>query len=170
MYMKKLLTILVISTALFAGCKKDEEATPKTKSQLIARNWQFQSAMVTVGSLPVNVFNRTATTGNLVDFSKSYMNFKTDGSFAQSILPNTTSTGTWKLNTGETAFVVTSSGTNAVDTWTIDQLSETNLNFSRQIAGNSTDPSDLGWLALIQSYGFPTTAGAKIEVKTVPMP
>ena len=168
--MKKIVAILLLGSALVAGCKKEDEATPKTKSQLIVKNWQFQQATVTLGTLLVNAYTRGQTTPNVVDFDKSYMNFKTDGSFAQSLLPGTSSTGTWKFNSTETGFTITTTGSNSVDNWTIDQLTETNLNFSRQIAGNSTDPSDLGWLTLIKSYGFPTAGGAKIEVKTVPTP
>lgn len=168
--MKNLFTLILLSITLLWGCKKDEEAKPKTKSELIAKNWQFQKAVVTLGTLPVNAYTRGQSTPNVVDFDKSFMNFKSDGSFSQSILPGTSSSGTWKFNTGETVFTITTTSTGAVDNWTIDQLTETNLDFSRQIAGNSTDPSDLTWLNIIKSYGFPTTNGAKIEVKTTPAP
>ncbi|GAB3943073.1 hypothetical protein GCM10028805_08710 [Spirosoma harenae] len=166
--MKKLFTLFLLSATLLLGCKKDEEVKPKTKSELIARNWQFQTATVSLGTVPVTAYTKGGAQ-NLVDFSSSYMNFKSDGSFSQVLLPNTSLTGTWKLNTGETGFIVTSSS-GAVDNWTIDNLTETNLNFSRQIAGNTTDPSDLSWLALIKAYGFSTANGAKIEVKAVPNP
>ncbi|OIN60180.1 hypothetical protein [Arsenicibacter rosenii] len=167
--MQKFLTILIVVTAILVGCKKEDTATPKTKTELITRKWQFQGARVTLGTLPITAYTRGATTGNVVDFSASYMDFKSGGGFSQVVLPGTSMTGTWKFNSTETAFTVTSSG-GSVDSWTIDKLTETNLDFSRQIAANSTDPSDLSWLALIKSYGFSTAAGAKIEVQTVPAP
>ncbi|MBN8825792.1 MULTISPECIES: hypothetical protein [unclassified Spirosoma] len=167
--MKKLFALFFVSATLLWGCKKDDTPAAKTKSDLIARNWQFQTASVTLGTIPVTAYTKGGGAGNLVDFSSSYMNFKSDKSFSQVILPGTTTTGTWKFNTGETAFILTSSS-GSVDTWTLDNLTETNLNFSRQIAGNSTDPSDQSWLALIKSYGFSTANGAKIEVKAIPNP
>ncbi|GAB3902322.1 hypothetical protein GCM10028803_28740 [Larkinella knui] len=163
-----------MGTTLFVSCSKDEDDTPavKTKAEMIARTWEVQTGVITVGTLAVPGYTK-GNPGNLVDMSKFRLEFKSNGDLVQTSLEGASSTGKWALSENDTKLTLTTTQLPAGDVWMIDNLTETNLDLNRTIAGNSTAPGDLYWKNLIDTYGKPlnitSAAGAKIAVKTIPV-
>ncbi|MDB5242152.1 MAG: hypothetical protein JWP57_2777, partial [Spirosoma sp.] len=106
--MKKALFLLAAVGLFVASCKKDSPVPAvQTKSQLIARTWQMQTANVTVTSsgLTLPVYTKGGT-ANLSDFSKYQLTLNSDGKFtlfdgAQN------QTGTWQLVNNDSQMVWT---------------------------------------------------------------
>ncbi|MGA0558092.1 hypothetical protein ACO2Q8_15640 [Larkinella sp. VNQ87] len=174
--MKKALLFLLLGTTIFVGCNNDDDDTPavKTKAELIAQTWEVNTGIVTLGTLPpITGYTKNGGTTNALDMSKFRLQFKSNGDVVQTGLDGTSSTGKWSLSENDTKLTMTSPQLPAGDTWKIDNLTETNLDISRDIAGNSTAPGDLYWKNLIDAYGKPlglsSANGVKIAVKTTPV-
>ncbi|MFD1139952.1 hypothetical protein ACFQ4C_02495 [Larkinella insperata] len=174
--MKKAILLLLMSTSVLLSCNKDDDDSPKSKTELIARTWEVQTGIMSVGASPEIPGYTKDRPGNLVDMSKFRLQFKNDGTFVQTSLDGTSSTGTWALSENDTKLTLMSTQLQAGDTWKVDNLTEQNLDISRQIAGNSTAPGDLYWINLIESYlknapalPFSPRDGVKIMVKTIPV-
>ncbi|GAB3275171.1 hypothetical protein GCM10027347_48420 [Larkinella harenae] len=173
--MKKAILLLLMGVTLFVSCKKDDNESPavKTKAELIARTWEVQKGDITVGAFPSVTGYTKGNATNAVDMSKFRLEFKSNGDFVQSGLDGTQSTGKWALSENDTKLTLTAAQIPTPDTWKVDNLTENNLDISRDIAGNSTAPGDLYWKNLIDTYGKPLNIsskdGAKIVVKTIPV-
>ncbi|RCR68999.1 hypothetical protein [Larkinella punicea] len=173
--MKKALLLLLMGTTLFVSCSKDDDDTPavKTKAELIARTWEVQTGIITVGAYPAITGYTKGVAANPLDMSKFRLEFKSNGDLVQSGLDGTSSTGKWALSENDTKLTLTSTQLPSGDSWKVDNLTEQNLDISRDIAGNSTAPGDLYWKNLIDNYGKPLNIsskdGAKIVVKTIPV-
>ncbi|RRB07200.1 hypothetical protein [Larkinella rosea] len=173
--MKKALLFLLLGTAVFVSCSKDDDSTPavKTKAEMIVNTWEVQTGSVGLGSAtPINGYTKGGS-ANLLDMSKFRMQFKTGGDFVQTSLEGVSTTGKWALSDNDTKLTLTTAALPAPDVWNITTLTETNFDFGRTIAGNSTAAGDLYWKNLIDTYGKPvgiTSAnGVTIAVKTVPV-
>jgi hypothetical protein len=173
--MKKAILLLLLGTTLFVSCSKDDDDTPavKTKSEILVKTWEVQTGIVTLGALPAIPGYTKGGAGNLIDMSKFKLEFKSTGDFTQTGIDGATSSGKWTLTDNDTKLTLTVASIPTPDVWTVDNLTETNFDISRQIAGNSTAPGDLYWKNLIDTYGKPlglsSKDGVKIVVKTVPV-
>lgn len=174
--MKKALLLLLMGTTLFVSCNKDDDddqPAVKTKSEILVRTWEVQTAIVTLGTLPAVTGYTKGNAGNPLDMSKFRFEFKSGGDFVQTGLDGTQVTGKWTLTDNDTKLTLTTPALPAPDVWKVDNVTESNFDISRDIAGNSTTPGDLYWKNLIDSYGKPlglTSAnGVKIVIKTIPL-
>ncbi|RAJ92662.1 hypothetical protein LX87_04992 [Larkinella arboricola] len=172
--MKKAILLLLMSTSILLSCSKDDDDTPavKTKAEMIAQTWEIQTGAIGLGAIPPTTGYTKGTPGYLVDMSKFRLQFKNDGTFVQTSLDGTSTTGTWALSENDTKLTLTTAQIPTPDSWRIDNLTEKNLDISRDIAGDSTAPGDLYWKNLIDNFGVPgfTSAnGVKIVVKTIPV-
>ncbi|WP_128546791.1 hypothetical protein [Larkinella soli] len=169
--MKKSLLFLLLGVSFLWSCKKDDDGTQpaaQTKTQLVARTWEVQSGQATVGALPtLNIYTKGAAQ-NPADLSKFRLAFNSNGQVTQTNIDGSNQTGTWKL--GENDTKITISGSQITDTWTIDNLTDKNLDISRTVQENSTNPADQNWIQLAKTYGVPTTGGIKLAVKLTPVP
>ena len=175
--MKKAILVLLMGTTLFVSCSKDDDNTPavKTKAELIARTWEVQTGSVGQGTLMIPGYTKGSTTPNLVDMSKFRLEFKSNGDLVQTGLDGVPASGKWALSENDTKLTLTSAQLPAGDSWKVDNLTEQNLDISRDIAGNSTAPGDVYWKTLIDTKAkeagvpFSSAGGVKIAVKTVPV-
>ncbi|GAB3921473.1 hypothetical protein [Larkinella terrae] len=174
--MKKALLFLLLGTTVFVSCNKDDDDTTpavKTKAEMLINTWEVQSGTVGLGAAaPIPGYTKGGST-NLLDMSKFRMQFKTGGDFVQTSLEGVSTSGKWALSDNDTKLTLTTPALPAPDVWNITNLTETNFDFGRVIAGNSTAPGDLYWKNLIDTYGKPlgiTSAnGVTIAVKTIPV-
>lgn len=175
--MKKALLLLLMGTTLFVSCSKDDDDTPavKTKSQMLVRTWEVQTGTIGQGTLSIPGYTKGKTTGNIVDMSKFRFEFKSNGDLLQTGIDGVPTTGKWTLTENDTKLTLTSAQLPAGDSWKVDNLTEQNLDISRDIAGNSTTPGDVYWKTLIDTRAkeanipFSSAGGVKIAVKTVPV-
>ena len=171
--MKKAILLLLMSTTILLSCSKDDDETPaaKTKAEMLAQTWEIQTGAIGLGSIPPQT-GYTKGQSSLLDMSKFRLEFKSNGDFIQTGLDGTTSTGKWALEENDTKLTLTTAQIPTPDSWKIDNLTEQNLDLSRDIAGNSTAPGDLYWKNLIDNFGIPNFTskdGVKIVVKTIPV-
>lgn len=175
--MKKAILILLMGVTVFVSCSKDDD-TPatKTKAELIARTWEVQTGTIAIGTFPAITGYTKGTATNPVDMSKFRMEFKSNGDFVQTGLDGTSSSGKWALSENDTKVTLTTAALPAPDSWKIDNLTATNLDISRDIAGTSTVPGDVYWKNLVDTYAktipnLPVSSkdGLKIVVKTIPV-
>lgn len=171
--MKKAILLLLMSTTIFLSCSKDDD-TPavKTKAEMIAQTWEIQTGAIGLGSIPPTTGYTKGNTGNVVDMSKFRLQFKSDGTFVQTSLEGNSSTGTWALSENDTKLTLITTQIPAPDSWKVDNLTDQNLDISRDISGDSTAPGDLYWKNLIDNYGLPgftSKNGVRIVVKTIPV-
>ena len=81
--MNKAFFLLAVIGLFMASCIKDSPVpASQNKTQLIARNWQMQTANVTVTAtgLTLPVYTKGGT-ANLSDFSKYQLTLTSDGKF-----------------------------------------------------------------------------------------
>ncbi|GAB3337547.1 hypothetical protein GCM10027299_48760 [Larkinella ripae] len=175
--MKKAILFLLMGTTLFVSCGKDDDTDQpavKTKAEMIVRNWEVQTGSVGQGTLMIPGYTKGAA-NNLVDMSKFRLEFKSNGDFVQTGIEGAATTGKWALSENDTKLTLTSPQLPAGDSWKVDNLTEQNLDISRDIAGNSTAAGDLYWKMMIdeelKTAGLPLTTkdGVKIAVKTIPV-
>ena len=175
--MKKAILFLLMGTTLLVSCNKDDDETPavKTKAEILARTWEVQTGAIGAGAIPPVTGYTKGNAGNLVDMSKFRLEFKSNGDLVQTSLEGATTTGKWALSDNDTKLTLTTPQLPAGDSWKVDNLTEQNLDISRDIAGTSMAPGDLYWKNLIdtqaQAVGFPISSkdGLKIVVKTIPV-
>lgn len=166
--MKKTLFLLTVIGLFVASCKKDSPVPAvQTKTQLIARTWQMQTASVTVTStgLTLPVYTKGAT-GNVTDFSKYQLALTSDGKF--SLFNGTqTQTGTWQLLNNDTQLILTYTD-NTTQTNTVTTASATNLDLSYQVPTTTQNPTEKGYLAQAQALGLDVSKGLTISTKLIP--
>ncbi|MFC5408500.1 hypothetical protein ACFPMF_04230 [Larkinella bovis] len=173
--MKKALLLLLVGVTLFVSCGKDDDDQPavKTKSEILVRTWEVQTAIVTLGTLPPVTGYIKGNPGPVLDMSKFRFEFKSNGDFVQTGIDGTQVTGKWTLTDNDTKLTLTTAALPAPDVWKADNITEQNLDISRDIAGNSTAPGDVYWKNLIDTYGkalnLSSANGVKIVIKTIPV-
>ncbi|MFD2571982.1 hypothetical protein ACFSUS_15165 [Spirosoma soli] len=155
----------LFSLLIVAFSCKDDEPTVVSKSQLIARSWQIQALTITLGTTPIPGYTRGGAQ-NIINLDAFRLNFKPDGSYVQTNEDGSVDSNySWKFINSETAFALITQPSQYTVQWTLDELTDRTLNFSRKIAANSTDPSDLYYLNLLKAAGLPTAAGATLSIK-----
>ncbi|MFD2572733.1 hypothetical protein ACFSUS_18985 [Spirosoma soli] len=167
--MQKVLFLLAIVGLFTASCTKSSDPAPatQTRTQLIAKTWQMQTASATLNSnnFSVPVYAKGGT-GNLLDYSKYQLTLGSDGK--SSLFDGTTTrTGTWQLATNDTQLVITYPDNTKV-TYTVDGASATNLDLSYQIDPATKDASEQALLAQGRSLNFDVSKGIKITTKLIP--
>jgi hypothetical protein len=120
------LLLLVISLCMFAACKKEPQAKPRT--ELIANDWKVrQVTYVTDDSQDIVYTDPQGTRPNSVNFANYRLRFNTDGTFSRTENNNTQTTGTWRFENNEQDIVFSVGNPGEV---TITELAENNLNIS----------------------------------------
>jgi hypothetical protein len=166
--MKKAFFLFVISGLFIISCKKDSPVPAvDTKTKLIARTWQMQTASITVTSsgLALPVYTKGGT-ANLSDFSKYQLSLNSDGKFtlfdgAQN------QTGTWQLLNNDTQMDWTNAD-NTKTTYKVNTASATNLDLEYQVLTTTQNPTEKGYLAQAQALGFDVSKGLTISTKLIP--
>ncbi len=137
----KPLFILVLISALIAGCKKDDASKPEapTKKDLISREWIQTDLIATIGAMSESVYDSEF---DACDQDNIY-NFKPDGTFT--ITENTTkcspgdpdlvTSGTWRLLENDTKIEIDPA---TEDAEILDILELTATTFKGSIRDNST--------------------------------
>lgn len=98
--------LFLILLAAFS-CKRNNEPTVVTKTQLIARNWQIQTLTISLGTTTQIPAYTWGGSQNLIDLNAYPLNFKADGTYAQTYRDNTVDPNyTWKFLTNETGFSI----------------------------------------------------------------
>ncbi|MFT4031723.1 MAG: hypothetical protein QM669_04835 [Siphonobacter sp.] len=169
--MKRSLLFLSLSVVLLFGCKKDDDngsTTTDNKTTLI-NNWQAQTvtAVNVTTAIPSLTLYTKGGSSNLIDFSKFYVNFKSDGSYEQSDNDGTVSTGIWSLGTDDKTITMTTSGGTTV-TYVADPISSTSTTFKYTI--NTTNPTtiDTQIIAAAAALGVTVSSGAYLTFVAVP--
>ena len=165
--MNKAFFLLAVIGLFMASCIKDSPVpASQNKTQLIARNWQMQTATVTVTStgLTLPVYTKGGT-ANLSDFSKYQLTLTSDGKFtlfdgAQS------QTGTWQLLNNDTQMDWTFAD-NTKRTYTVNTASATNLDLQYQVLTTTQNPIEKGYLAQAQALGQDISKGMTISTKLI---
>ncbi len=170
--MQKAVIFLALMGLFLTSCKSDSnDPTPaaQTKTQLIAKSWQMQSATGTVTANPavvVPVYQKGGGANNLIDFSRYQLGLTSDGKFTLND-GRQTQTGTWQLVNNDTQLVLTYTDNTQV-TYTVNTASATNLDLDYQISPTTQNVTEKGYLTTAQGFGFDTSKGLKISTKLVP--
>lgn len=167
--MKRILFFLAIISLSVTGCKKaNTDPVVQTKTQLIARTWQMQSANVTItaNGLTLPVYAKGGGAGNLIDYSKYQLGLTTDGKFTLSD-GTQTQTGTWQLLNNDTQLTLTYADNSKV-TYTVATASATNLDLGYQVLPTTQNATEKGYLAQVQALGQDAGKGLVISTKLIP--
>ena len=147
----KILLICLLATVTFAGCKKDEEATPtptpsSKKSLLIDKNWKLTAFTVD----PAYNYGGTGAMTNLIGYiAPCELNnitvYTTTNTYTidegttkcSSGDPQTKESGAWAFNSDETSITITPAG-GVAKAYPIGTLSETTLSLTESLATGGT--------------------------------
>jgi hypothetical protein len=110
---------------LLTACKKD---TAPTKTDLLARTWQADEAIIQQGAITLTAYKKGGS-NNLADFSKFRLIFKKDGTFNSTDADGTAAQGTWKFVNNETQLEI-KEGSDPIQLINILKLTSTNFDVS----------------------------------------
>ncbi len=130
--MKKILLSIAIIGTLFSGCKKEEKATPKSKTELLcAHYWKMTAATIdpplVINGTPINDFYaqlEACDKDNIVKYNSNNTVINDEGATKCDPASPQTTTGTWSFNSTET--IITEDGESA----DLLELNETTLKMS----------------------------------------
>lgn len=165
--------LLALSAAFIFGCKKDDDNTNTggsngTKTNL-TKTWQAQAVEGITGNTVVpklTVYTKGGS-ANLYDFSTFSVNFKSDGTFQQTGLDGTNSTGTWTLGSDNKTITMTSTGGSVV-TYTADPVTAQSATFKYILNVKNPKGIDAQIINVAQSKGLTINDGAYLNLVVIP--
>lgn len=117
----------------FTSCKKENEANPKTKAELLtSKTWKYIEYYRNNGTL---VYKR-GNASNLINLDQNRVTFYANGTYSELSEAGIVYPGTWHFTNNETQVQVD----NATGTYvsTINTLSESSYNWSDPITAGGT--------------------------------
>lgn len=159
-----LLTALILWAAL--GCNKENNAQPKTVTELVTRTWKAHKYDVVADSKGIKNLYTAGGKTNALNLDGYVLDLKTDGSFAETEAGTdgklTTERGTWKVSADGQTLEMIYPGNEKLN-YIIKSAAEneTFLELSYPVAGGNTQAiqslvRDYG-VTPISSYGFQLT-------------
>jgi len=132
------LTLLLLVPALFFGCKKSKNDTPKTKTDLITQaSWKFDNA--TVGGFDVSSFLQTCQKDNTITLAANGSGVVDEGATKCNASDPQTVNFSWNFASNETVLhVSTILFTGGSSDFNIVTLTETQLVVSQNITVSGT--------------------------------
>lgn len=138
---RRITVVAVLSLALLMGCsEKDDEIV--TKTQLLSRVWQVQTAQYAYSNLTY-IFYRKGGTANDTDLSPYRFTFNTDGTYRIKA-DSTSSAGNWELTEQDTKLSL-----DGQEDYTVVQLTEAQFDFSF-----TTQETDMNNKAVTVEYTY----------------